>query len=362
MLKKHLLELIVILVIVTLLLSSCDLYLPKKDTIYITELLSGSEYELNTISPYIGNLIVERRKYGTFIPDEEEVLIIDCKINSVITELLVRVNDHIEKGQLIAKANSEEIAEQIFYQEIYTKQAKIRYKKAQEQFEDELIKQYQLELYNLIAITSQYQLDDYRELYNNSFIYAPDEGEIIEIFKSVGDQSIGNIALVCNKANGILRISTEKEIDEELIYFGLAEPKIISSLDYKFMGLKNEDEIKIKVINQIYDGMIFRDINTFILQYGDDFEMNYIDILFKNVPDSVYFLQEMTAIYVEVQLEDILLLETVAIYSDVDDKKYVYFVENNKTIIREIEIGLSSNGYTQVLSGLVEGDKVFIVK
>lgn len=360
--KKRLLKLIVLLMIVTILLSSCDLYLPKKEIIYQTELLTSSEYELHSISPFVGDLVVERRKYGTFIPDEDATFTIDCKINSVITELFIRVNDYVEKGQLIAKVNSGKFAEYVFYQEIYTKQAVLRYEKAKEQFENNLIDQYQLELFNLIAISAQYQLDDYSEMYTNSFIYAHKDGEVIEIFKSVGDYSIGSIASLCNKDEGVLRISTVKEIDEAIIKFGLAPPNVISSLDYLFMDLKNDDEIKIKVISNIYDGIIFRDMNTFILQYGDEYEKNYIDILFKDVPDDIYFQQNMTAIYIEKQLDDILLLDSIAIYSDVDDKKYVYLVENNKTVIKEIETGLSSNGYTQIISGLEKEDKVFIVK
>ncbi len=360
--KKQLFKLIALLVMMILLLSSCDLYLPKKEIIYKTNLITGDEYELQTVSPFIGNLVVERRKYGTFIPDEEETFTINCKINSVISEIFIRVNDHVEKGQLIAKANSEKIAEQVFYQEIYTEKAVLSYEKAKDQFGNKLIDQYQLELLRLIVVSAKNQLDDYRELYNDSFIYASDEGEIIEIFKSVSDYSIGKIALVCNKDNGILRVSTDKEVDEALINFGVATQKVISSIDYIYMRLKNKDEIKIKVIDQVYDGIIFRDINTFILQYGNEFEMNYIDILFKDAPDDIYFQQNMTAIYIETQLNDILLLETIAIYSDVDDKKYVYFVENNRTIIKEVITGLSSNGYTQIISGLVEGDKVFIVK
>ncbi len=360
--KKRLLKLIVLLMIVTILLSSCDLYLPKKEIIYQTELLSNSEYELHTISPFVGDLVVERRKYGIFIPDEDATFTIDCKINSVITELFIRVNDHVEKGQLIAKANSEKFAEYVFYQEIYAEQALLRYENAKEQFEDKLIDQYQLELFNLMALSAQYQLDDYKELYTNSFIYSHEEGEVIEIFKSVGDYSIGSIASLCQKDRGVLRVSTEKEIDEAIIAFGLAAPNVISSLDYIFMELMIDDDIKIKVINKMYDGIVFRDINTFILQYGEEFEMNHIDILFKDAPDDIYFQQNMTAIYIEKQLDDILLLDSIAIYSDVDDKKYVYLVENNRTIIKEIITGLSSNGYTQIISGLTEGDKVFIVK
>ena len=64
------------------------------------------------------------------------------------------------------------------------------------------------------------------------------------------------------------------------------------------MDLKNDDEIKIKVINQMYDGIVFRDINTFILQYGEEYEMNHIDILFKDAPDDIYVLAQATSVNV----------------------------------------------------------------
>ncbi|MBN2852645.1 MAG: hypothetical protein JXQ23_07915 [Clostridia bacterium] len=357
--KNHI---IILIILLSLLLTSCELYLPEKEIIYKMALNQNDEYLISTNEVVIGDLAVEKIKYGEFVPDEEKVSYAEGTINSKITDIYVRIGDHVTKGQLIAKTESDQISDTIFFQEIYTKQAVLRYEDAKKKFDQNLIDYYQLELLRLISISKQNYLSDLYAQFEACFIYAPTDGEVVEIIRTVGDIGIGEIAKICDKRDGVIRISTEKEADEFAVNAGYAAPIIVSPDDYLFNRMKNGTAFTIETNEQQYEGYLYRDIGTYMLLYGEEQTLNYIDIRMKKIPDDIFFGQSMTVIYTQAHVEDAMVVSASSVYTDVDDKHYVYLVKNNRTIIREIQTGLMTDGFVQVIDGLEVGEKVLLLR
>ena len=83
--------------------------------------------------------------------------------------------------------------------------------------------------------------------------------------------------------------------------------------------------------------------------------------LYFRLTDSGITVNEKTPYFIDLELDsrkDVLILPEKAI-SFVDEKPIVYcLAETGILEIRYIEIGLTANGYVEILSGLTEGDTV----
>ena len=354
--------LLIVLIISTLICTSCDVYFPKRKVIYISNLYEGDEFQLNTCLVEVGNINVNYIKYGEFIPDEQKSEYVEFDINGMIEEIFVSKYEIVEKGQLIASLNVLKVKENILYQEINTEKAQVTYENALIDYENKLIDSYRLEMYKLLLMSNENYLSDLHEYYEKSYIYAPKQGSIVEIYKDVGESSIGNVIKICNLEDGIVRITTEKEANEAEVNYGIAQPKIISHLDNVFNSIEQESKLSIKFYDELHSGYLFRNINTFMLLFGENHDLNYIDIKFDNLPKSLNFDIPVTIIYNEVDLKNIIIVNENSIYNDVDGEKYVFIVIDNKTTIRKIKTGLSSEGYTHVISGLEVGEEVLLTK
>ncbi len=57
--------------------------------------------------------------------------------------------------------------------------------------------------------------------------------------------------------------------------------------------------------------------------------------------------------------DNVLRVPDMAIF-EMDNEKYVYIVENEKAVLRKIEVGLEGEDYIEILSGISEGDTVIV--
>jgi len=180
-----------------------------------------------------------------------------------------------------------------------------------------------------------------QEAYENATLKAPFDGEVIGVYQKVGEM-----------------ISPGMPV----IYFGTSDDlKIVADVDEEDISMINESQ-GVEISFDSYPGVTIKGKVTKISLGGTEFQgvVTYdVDIDFEASKD-MNILPAMTC-DIEIVTEEI--KDTIFVPSDYifeeEDKYYVNLLaEKNNKIKTEISIGYEGEDYTQILSGLKEGDKI----
>jgi len=180
-----------------------------------------------------------------------------------------------------------------------------------------------------------------REAYENATLNAPFNGEVIEVYQKVGElTSPGTPVIYFGTSNDLKIVADVDEDDISMIKEG-------QEVEINFDSYPNEI-IKGKVMEISLGGTEFQGVVTYD-----------VDIDFK-VPQNINILPAMTC-DIEIVAEKI--KDTIYIPSDYifeEEEKYCVnlLTDDNKKLKTEIIIGFEGEDFTQVISGLEEGDKI----
>lgn len=180
-----------------------------------------------------------------------------------------------------------------------------------------------------------------QDAYENAMLKAPFSGEVIEVYQKAGEMASPGIPVT---------------------YFGTSDDlKIVADVDEENISkIKEGQEVEISFDS--YPGEIIMGKVVKIALGGTEFQgvVTYdVDIDFE-IPKGIDVLPAMTC---EIDILGQKIKDTMSIPSDYifeeEEKYYVNLLtENNKKVKTEITIGYEGEDYTQVLSGLKEGDKI----
>lgn len=131
----------------------------------------------------------------------------------------------------------------------------------------------------------------------------------------------------------------------------------VSKYDLPKIALNQRATIEIN--NKEYEGYVAK-IDRFAHANASGASVLSADIHIDNPDENIYLGIEGKVSIKTADVADVILVPMECINSDTEGD-FCYVVENNIVVRKDVEIGISSDEYTQVLSGLKEGEQVIAV-
>jgi len=261
---------------------------------------------------------------GGLLSPQEEVALASRNPALKVTAVPVRVGDRVSRGTPLVYFDSREL-------DLQLEQARLNYERNKQLMEAGAVSKYQLEQLEIALENLELQKE-------NMTLFAPIDGTVASV-GAVEGQLAGSMPLV-----------TVVNIDTLKLQVQVGEANI--------GRLKNGAEMTVSVpaaSADLYSGTI----TTIAPQ---------IDARTKAYPVTLEIINESKAIkggmYGEVELavdsrEDVLIVPQYAVL-DYEQKKIVYVVENEKAVLREVELGLTIGDQAEIVNGLAAGEMIIV--
>lgn len=321
--------------LLALTLGGCSLF-PAEEEALAPPLKSPAAVSYTTTTAERGTIVDSVSVSGSFISTTSYDLSFE-KRSGYLSELFVKQGDMVEKGQLLARLDTDALELDIKKQRLVAERAKIALdmaKSAENATASSIrLAQIDYELQNL-------QLTQLEEELAKQCIYAPAGGMVAYIAK----QSIGEY------------------IAARSLLIRLVDP---NSLQVECMGDQVGDfqlgkEVVVKVDRESYAGKVVStsaNMPDLAIEKGQPFARI---ALTDPVPEDKALLGKgVTAELIRERKEDVLIVprNVVSVYSG---ESYILILENGVKKERIIETGIKTTASVEVVSGLEEGETVII--
>lgn len=323
---------------------------------------SGGEKKESTLE----TAIVTRKDIGSTViatgiikPMVGAEVKIGSRISGVVKKLKANIGDYVQAGQIIAELDDAELQAKLNQNAAALNKAKADYEYAKLNIE----RQKSLLQQNFI---SQQQVD----IAGTSFKVAEAQLKQAEANVDFAKVQLSYTKIYATTSGVIASVSTQ---EGETVSASLASPTFVSIIDLKRLEVNayvDETDIgKIKAGQEAsftvdtYSDSDFKGKITAIYPKAviQDNVVNYIVTIQITDFQNKILRPEMTTnvtLYLEMR-KNVLTIPTSAIKRD-KGERFVTVIEGDKRVQRKVKIGWNSNGTTEIVSGLNDGEKVII--
>jgi len=284
---------------------------------------------------------------------------VGSRISGVVKRLRANIGDYVKAGQIIAELDDAELQAKLSQNIAALSKAKADLNYAKLAFERELslLKQ---------EFTSQQQADQAE----TALMIAEAQYKQAEANLEYARVQVSYTKIYSPISGVIASVSTQ---EGETVSASLAAPTFVSIIDLRRLEVQvyvDETDIgKIRVGQQAsftvdtYPDTDFKGTVTAIYPKAiiQDNVVNYIATVEINESQGKILRPEMTT-NVTISLEtrkNVLAVPTGAITRERGDR-YVMVIEGEKRIQRKVKVGWKDNGYTEIMSGLKEGEQILV--
>lgn len=329
-----------------------------------------------------------------------------------VTEVLVEIGDKVKEGDILIKLDGEELSRRIEELDAQRSSILAQYNEAKKPVDKEAIEKLKIEINNLEKriITAEKEVNDTKLLYEEGAISS---GEYEAAVRNL-DVEKGNLQktkLDLEQLNKPISGNIIAQYEAQLKQIDLQKESLINSgEDYTIMAaidgavlMKNVEEgnylqpglhiMEIGNTNNLYieseilvgDAVKIKEGSEVIISSND---LNIVDL--KGVVNKIHptayskvsdlgIEQKRIKIDIEIEQPDVqlkpgyeldldiilerkentLIIPENAVF-EMDNKEYVFIVDNGKTVLREVVTGIESQRQIQIIEGLKEGDLVIL--
>ncbi|MFZ5968985.1 MAG: efflux RND transporter periplasmic adaptor subunit [Bacillota bacterium] len=298
------------------------------------------------------------------VQPNQEIMIVP-KVPGKVAQVNVKVGTPVKKGMALFTVDQEDALKQVDQTKLSMEAASVNYEKTKEQIDNakanlertkQLYEQGAVPLNQyeqaqlsasdkpLEAVKVQYEQAQlaYRQAVdslNNTAVTSPIDGVV-----SVVNVEVGEMASTAQSAVVVVDLSK--------LYVKIDVPEnLISALA---MG----QEVKIEIPSASEESFTGK-IDTISPASDDKTQLYPIQIHIENKDQLL-----KSGMFAKVHLktdtkENVLAVKSEAVL-DTDNKSYVYVVEGDRAIEKEVKIGLDTGSYVEIVSGLKEGEQVLV--
>lgn len=321
---------IVLIGLTSSLLTGCMLF-PKEESIPTLALIEPAKIDYKTVEVTKGNISKELKAKGSIVPNNRYNVYFE-KRGGYLSELLVKPGDKVEKGQVLAILDTEDLEYEILEQEL-------KLKKVQAVLKDsiqEQAKKVDIEKISIDVKIEEVALQKLKNSLSKAKLISPVAGMV-------------NYRTSCN-IGGLVGTY-------ELIY------TIVNTTEY-ILEYENTDVSHYKTgmnARIIYNGASYdAKVVTVQSELSKDDKTHYhpfVLVEFLKRPDKIA-LGEYTEFRIELEKKENVLLVSKKAINTSGDYAYVQVLENEQVQERFIEIGIENETEVEVVKGLKEGDQV----
>jgi len=310
--------------------TGCGLF-PKEESMETLTLIEPPKIEYKTLEVLKGDISKELSGRGAIVPSNRYNLYFE-KHGGLIKELLVEAGDKVEKGQVLAILDTEDLEYEILEQELKLQKAQVILKDLLEKKATKI----DIEKASLDMKIEELALKKLQNSMDRSKLLSPVSGVInYRTSDNIGDlvEAYEVIYTVVNSTDYILEyenadVSAYKTgMDARIMYDKVSYQGKVVSVQYE---LSKDDKVH---------------------------KQPYATVKFLKKPDEIS-LGDFTEFKIELESKkNVLLLSKRAINTS-GGNSYVHILENDQVQERSIEIGMENENEVEIIKGLKQGDKV----
>lgn len=325
--------LLIVPVISCMALSGCGLF-PEEEEELAPPLKAPAAVSYTTTTVERGTIMDSVTTTGTFVSTETYDLSFD-KRSGYLSELSVKPGDSVQKGQLLAKLDTDALELDIQKQELTVERAQIALNmaRAAENATSESIRLAEID-YEMQKL----QLDELEEELEKQSIYAPADG-VVSYIASTG------VGQYVTARSTLIRI-----VDPDSIQIECTGDNVSNfHLDQEVVVTLDKLEYAGKVVMTSAESPV--DVST----TGSFIRVEVTD----EIPEGDWLGKSATVELIREKKEDVLVIprNVVSMYSG---ESYVLVLEDGVKKERVIETGIKNSTEIEVLSGLEEGEEIII--
>ncbi|SFF03517.1 efflux RND transporter periplasmic adaptor subunit [Thermoflexibacter ruber] len=274
---------------------------------------------------------------GTFEPNREIKIL--SETNGKVVKVGISEGERVSAGQLIAQVDSDILQYQILAAEANYQEAQADVRRYQNLTKEEAVAKIQLEKANLSAKAAESQLKVLQKQLKNTTIVAPFSGTITS--KTF---DLGTVLAMGTPLAQLTDISAVK------LVINVPEKDI----------LKFKEGQSVNVTTDVFPNQQFAGKVTMISAKSDNAHNYPVQILVNNSSTNLLRAGMYGSVVIDNSLKtNALVIPRNALVGTVKQPQ-VFVVENGKAVLKNIQIGTSSNDFYEVTEGLKEGEIVII--
>jgi macrolide-specific efflux system membrane fusion protein len=329
--KTHIKIISVMLLISSLasIFTGCGLF-PKEESVKTLALIEPPKVEYKTVEVIKGNISKELSGRGAIIPNSRYNLYFE-KRGGCLEKLLVKAGDKVEKGQLLAILDTEDLEYEISGQVLKLQKVQV----VLEDLMQNKATKNDIEKASLDVKIEKLALEKLKNSMNKSKLVSPVSGVINYCTNNnIGDlvQAYQVIYTVVTAAEYIVEY---ENADVALFKTGMNATIIYDKMSYEGKVVTVQHELQ-------KDDKVHK--------------LPYVTVSFLKKPEKIE-LGDFAEFILKLESKDnVLLLSKRAIYTS-GDYSYAQVLENGQVQERLIEKGMENETYVEVVKGLKEGDK-----
>jgi membrane fusion protein, macrolide-specific efflux system len=305
---------------------------------------------------------------GNVAPAQEEER--NFSVSGQVTKVAVTEGQKVKKGQTLATIDSAALSASVA-------QAQASVASDQARVDDDTsnsASDTQIAADKAALTAAQNQLASAKSQLAAATLTSPIDGVVATVNLSAGDSVSGNSSSNSNNSNSSSNgnsnpnsnnnnnnNSSSNSSDPQFLVISTNSWVVNASVDANSVGLiKNGDQAQLTVTG--VDATVYGTISSIgLVSSSSSGTASYpvvIDIT--GSPSGMRDGADVTATLIYKQVSDVVVVPTTALHRNASGGQYVEQVKNGKTVQTTVQVGLTSGGQAQILSGLSAGDKIVI--
>jgi HlyD family secretion protein len=343
-------------------------------------------------------VIVETITANGKIQPEKEVKI-SPDVSGEIVELTIKEGDHVEKGQLLLRIKPDTYISQkdrslaaissararLAQSEAQFTQAELSFKRSKQLYEEQTISKSdyeQAEASYTVAkaevdaakysvVSAEASVKEANENLIKTSIYAPMSGTVSMLLVELGERVAGTNLMAGTellRVADLSRMEAQVEVNEnDIVRVNLGDTALIevdAYLDQKFKGIVTEIANSAKTTGVSADQVTNFDVKILILpeSYKKLVDAGDSNPFRPGMSASVDIQTESKADIIAVPIQSVTTrtdtTKTVTTPSDDDIRTIVFITDGQYALAKDVKTGIQDNNYIEILSGVVENDRV----
>jgi len=322
--KKGLILVILIMIIMGI-LSGC-VFLPKEDEKLTPPIVDIKKTEYKTEKVKYGTVNKDITSFGSFKPMNEIRYSFEDN-GGIFLQFYYKKNDNVKKGDVLAQLDIGDLDIEIRDMSINLEKSKLNFDRATEQYESNIISEYDYKIEKLNYKSIQNKYNDLLLTLKRSQIVAKEDGTVSYLAPIEEGDTV-------EKGDVVLKLILNNEMS--LVCIG--------GRVYKF---NSSDLVTISSLNNSTEGKIIsKSRNKMVVKPNEIFKE-------WKLGTSVMITQNLNT------AENVLMINQKAI-NDFGGRTYAKILKEGVPIEKEVQLGITNGRYYEVISGLEEGDEAII--
>jgi membrane fusion protein, macrolide-specific efflux system len=319
--------------IIALALSGCY-FLPKEEAVIAPPLIKAPPVTFDTIEVKKGTIEKVLSEQGRFVSVTQYSLAFTSRAGH-LKAFNIKEGSYVRKGDVLALLDTDSLESQIRDQQINVRRCEIWY---EEEKNNPTATENSIEIKKLDLEAAKNRLNDFKNEYNKSKIVSPVDGVVVFVEKvNFGDYVSANRTLI------VIADPTKLQVE----YTGA------SSSNFK-VG----DEVTVRYNQQDLKGKVVMTPANVPADAHNDLKSS-IRVSVDELPSGVSIGHPANIVLVQARKEDAIKIPR-GLINNFGGRSYVYVLENDVKVERDVEVGIQTAIEAEIVSGLNVGDKVIV--